>query len=193
MPANMMNEPVGSRLYVTGSSSATVIAGPIPGSTPMTVPSVTPISANSRFCGVRAWAKPSTSWENAPIYSTPSSTPDGSVTPRPRANTTNTTVDSARPATPAAQSRRSPAPSTPATAVKSSASVKTNPSGSSSTMWAANAAISIPNVSQSVGSDGSTSSPASGASLPRRHTPAASAAPTRTSTPPTTYGKNRGP
>src|SRR6478752_3854472 len=44
-----------------GSSSATVIAGPMPGSTPTAVPSSTPMQAYSRFIGVAAVAKPSSS------------------------------------------------------------------------------------------------------------------------------------
>ena len=44
-----MKAEVGSSLYVTGSSSATVRAGPIPGSTPTAVPSGTPSNAQSRF------------------------------------------------------------------------------------------------------------------------------------------------
>ena len=43
MPANRMNAPTGSlKLNVIGSSSAIVSAGPMPGSTPTSVPSVTP-------------------------------------------------------------------------------------------------------------------------------------------------------
>ena len=42
----MMNALIGSRLKVTGSSTATVSAGPIPGSTPIAVPSVVPTSAH---------------------------------------------------------------------------------------------------------------------------------------------------
>ena len=57
----MMIEPPGSSLKVIGSSSATVSAGPMPGSTPTAVPSSTPMSANSRFIGwmamVRPWAR----------------------------------------------------------------------------------------------------------------------------------------
>ena len=45
MPANMMKAAVGSSVYVTGSNNATVIAGPMPGSTPTAVPRVTPTSA----------------------------------------------------------------------------------------------------------------------------------------------------
>src|SRR6201999_1332168 len=41
-----------------GSSSATVMAGPMPGSTPTAVPSSTPITAYIRFIGVAASAKP---------------------------------------------------------------------------------------------------------------------------------------
>src|SRR6478735_4940792 len=59
MPANMMNAATGSSPYVTGSSSATAIAGPMPGSTPMAVPSSTPRAAHSRLSGVRAVPNPS--------------------------------------------------------------------------------------------------------------------------------------
>ena len=45
MPANMINAPVGSIFEVTGRSNATVNAGPIPGRTPIAVPSVTPMMA----------------------------------------------------------------------------------------------------------------------------------------------------
>src|ERR687890_406623 len=60
MPAKRMNAPTGSeKLNVSGSSSAIVSAGPIPGSTPTNVPSVTPSAASSRFWGERTAAKPS--------------------------------------------------------------------------------------------------------------------------------------
>src|SRR5688500_18169505 len=59
MPANRMNAPVGSNAYVTGSSRATAIAGPMPGSTTIAVPSRTPIAENSRLAGVSALPKPS--------------------------------------------------------------------------------------------------------------------------------------
>ena len=59
IPASMIIAPVGSSPYVIGSSRATVMAGPIPGSTPTAVPTVTPISASSRLIGVAAVAKPS--------------------------------------------------------------------------------------------------------------------------------------
>ena len=43
---------------MTGSSSATVSAGPMPGSTPTAVPSVVPASPHSRLAGVSATANP---------------------------------------------------------------------------------------------------------------------------------------
>src|ERR1700716_2908932 len=58
MPANMMSAPVGSRLAVAGSSNATVRAGPTPGSTPTSVPRVTPMNPSSRFCRLNATVKP---------------------------------------------------------------------------------------------------------------------------------------
>ena len=72
MPPNMMKAPTGSSLPVIGSSIATVNAGPIPGSTPTAVPSVTPISAQSRLIGVNAIENP---WKS------PAST---SISARPR-------------------------------------------------------------------------------------------------------------
>src|SRR5262245_26989769 len=57
----MMNALVGSSVNVTGSSTATVSAGPMPGSTPMAVPNVVPTSAQPRWCSAKALAKPSLS------------------------------------------------------------------------------------------------------------------------------------
>jgi hypothetical protein len=57
----MMKALVGSRRNVTGSRIATVRAGPIPGSTPTAVPSVTPAKAHRRCANVRALANPSLS------------------------------------------------------------------------------------------------------------------------------------
>ncbi|CPU65466.1 Uncharacterised protein [Mycobacteroides abscessus] len=45
MPANTMMAAVASSEYVSGRSSAIVIAGPMPGSTPTAVPTNTPNSA----------------------------------------------------------------------------------------------------------------------------------------------------
>ncbi len=76
MPANRMNAPTGSeKLNVIGSSSATVSAGPMPGSTPTSVPSVTPAAASSRFWTDRTLAKPSS--RLAAITSSTAQTPHG--------------------------------------------------------------------------------------------------------------------
>jgi hypothetical protein len=58
MPANMMKAAVGSSENVTGSSSATAMADPRPGTTPTAVPRRAPISTQRRLMGVRALAKP---------------------------------------------------------------------------------------------------------------------------------------
>src|SRR5262245_63559888 len=58
----MMKAAVGSRWDVSGSSSAMVSAGPMPGRMPMAVPSVTPSSAQPRLARVRAVANP---WSSA--------------------------------------------------------------------------------------------------------------------------------
>ena len=63
-----MNAPVGSSANVIGSSSATAIEEPRPGSTPTAVPRKQPINAHSRFIGVSAMAKPRGKlvWHSAP-------------------------------------------------------------------------------------------------------------------------------
>src|SRR6185503_9193655 len=58
MPASMMSAATGLRLKVIGSSMAMVATGPMPGSTPIRVPSITPISAYSRWIGETATPKP---------------------------------------------------------------------------------------------------------------------------------------
>src|SRR6185436_15275634 len=58
MPASMIIAPVGSSLNVSGSSIAIVAGGPRPGSTPITVPSTTPITHIHRLLAVRATWKP---------------------------------------------------------------------------------------------------------------------------------------
>src|SRR5688572_265415 len=69
MPANMMSAPVGSSLTVSGSSIATVSAGPTPGSTPTKVPSVTPMKPHIRFIGCSAIANPASRALSASIAS----------------------------------------------------------------------------------------------------------------------------
>ena len=75
-----MKAAVGSRLKVTGSSRATVSAGPIPGSTPTAVPRVTPTIAHNRLKGVSATAKP---WPSAASVSIPAKPPFGLAPGRP--------------------------------------------------------------------------------------------------------------
>ena len=62
------------------------MAGPMPGSTPIAVPSSTPRKAYSRFLGVSAVPKPSISEVRASIRGCPSGCPTGRTTPRPKAN-----------------------------------------------------------------------------------------------------------
>src|SRR5262245_31236875 len=71
MPANMISEPAGSSLKVTGSSRATVSAGPMPGRTPTAVPSITPINANNRLVGCSAMLSPCPSAASASISEQP--------------------------------------------------------------------------------------------------------------------------
>ena len=56
-----MSAPVGSSFTVSGSSIATVSAGPTPGSTPTNVPSVTPMKPHIRFIGCSATPNPASS------------------------------------------------------------------------------------------------------------------------------------
>src|SRR5205085_5632922 len=60
MPASMMSAPTGLRLNVIGSSMAIVATGPMPGNTPISVPSRQPTRAKSRLIGVAATPKPMT-------------------------------------------------------------------------------------------------------------------------------------
>src|SRR5690554_1593366 len=58
MPASMMKQETGGRVKVSGMRSATVAAGPSPGSMPMKVPSSVPRKQYRRFSGVSATEKP---------------------------------------------------------------------------------------------------------------------------------------
>src|SRR5919106_4057255 len=58
MPASMMSAGIGGRLKVIGSSMAIVTSGPIPGSTPIAVPTNTPRKQYIRFCSDRATENP---------------------------------------------------------------------------------------------------------------------------------------
>jgi hypothetical protein len=59
MPASMISAPSGLRLKVTGSNIAMVAIGPMPGSTPISVPIKQPNRQNRRLSGVAAAPKPS--------------------------------------------------------------------------------------------------------------------------------------
>src|SRR5262245_8709722 len=59
MPASMISAPVGSTLNVSGNNIAIVAIGPMPGSTPIKVPTRQPMKASRRFAGDNAVAKPS--------------------------------------------------------------------------------------------------------------------------------------
>ncbi|MNH86493.1 hypothetical protein D3C73_389540 [compost metagenome] len=54
----MISAPVGSTFAVIGSNNATVNAGPIPGRTPMAVPSKQPMKPHIRLIGVSAAENP---------------------------------------------------------------------------------------------------------------------------------------
>ncbi|MCY1248710.1 hypothetical protein D9M72_621710 [compost metagenome] len=64
MALNMMMAPVGSRLKVSGMRIAVPAAGPRPGSTPMSVPSMQPRKANVRLSTESAAARPFMRREN---------------------------------------------------------------------------------------------------------------------------------
>ena len=59
MPASMMSADTGGTLNVIGSNIAIVASGPMPGSTPISVPRKQPMKQNHRFCSVNATLKPS--------------------------------------------------------------------------------------------------------------------------------------
>jgi len=59
MLVKRMMAEVGGMEKVSGSRMATPLAPPSPGSTPMMVPSATPMTAKRRLCGWSATWKPS--------------------------------------------------------------------------------------------------------------------------------------
>src|SRR5262245_13330357 len=77
----MMKAPVGFIWVVTGSSSAIVRAGPMPGKTPIAVPRTEPTNAHRRFSGVSATAKP---WARAASVVMPRSAEPGQREARQR-------------------------------------------------------------------------------------------------------------
>src|SRR3712207_4729769 len=69
----MMKAEVGATCTVTGRRSAMVSAGPMPGSTPMAVPSAAPTKAQNRLMGCSATPKPCAREPSASITSNPES------------------------------------------------------------------------------------------------------------------------
>src|SRR5712692_3045236 len=59
MPASMISAPTGSKLKVIGRSMVIVAMGPMPGSTPMSVPTRQPMKARPTFCSESAVENPS--------------------------------------------------------------------------------------------------------------------------------------
>src|SRR5215472_5021272 len=59
MPASMISAPTGGSPNVIGSSMAMVATDPVPGRTPISVPTSAPIRQNRRLYGVAATWKPS--------------------------------------------------------------------------------------------------------------------------------------
>src|SRR5215470_18072694 len=58
MPASMISAPTGGRPKVIGKSIAMVATEPMPGSTPIRVPTSAPIMTNNMFIGEKATPKP---------------------------------------------------------------------------------------------------------------------------------------
>src|SRR5471030_735887 len=77
MPASMISDAVGGRWNVIGISIAIVATGPMPGRTPISVPTMQPISAYSRFWKESATEKPSE--RLCSISISPNSIEDGDV------------------------------------------------------------------------------------------------------------------
>src|SRR5262252_6260071 len=68
MPASMISAPTGGRPNVTGSSMVMVAMGPIPGRTPISVPTRHPRKHNPRLYRLKATENPSERlWSRAPI------------------------------------------------------------------------------------------------------------------------------
>src|SRR5215213_4385724 len=76
MPASMMSDAVGESAKVIGRSMETVAVGPIPGSTPIRVPSSTPTKQKARLSGVSAVSKPSARLARRSISAGASSGPE---------------------------------------------------------------------------------------------------------------------
>ena len=58
MALSMISAPIGSSVKVSGIRIAVPAAGPSPGSTPISVPRMQPMSAKLKFCRLVAAARP---------------------------------------------------------------------------------------------------------------------------------------
>src|SRR4051812_40979488 len=72
MPASMISADTGGSAYVAGSNIAMVATGPMPGSTPISVPSTQPMKQYSRLMGVTATPKPVARFVNSSMFLFPS-------------------------------------------------------------------------------------------------------------------------
>src|SRR6185436_18550814 len=67
----MISAATGGTLKVIGSSIAIVASGPMPGSTPISVPRKHPMKQNQRFCHVSATLNPNTRLLNSSMLIAP--------------------------------------------------------------------------------------------------------------------------
>src|SRR5215472_1191699 len=67
MPASMISAPTGGSPKVTGSSMVMVAMGPMPGSTPIRVPTRHPRKQSPRLCSVKATENPSSRLERSAL------------------------------------------------------------------------------------------------------------------------------
>src|SRR3972149_6579394 len=71
MPASMISAPSGGAPKVIGNSMAMVAIGPMPGSTPISVTSITPMKQKPRLIGVPAAPNPVARFANMSISASP--------------------------------------------------------------------------------------------------------------------------
>src|SRR5436190_6762154 len=129
MPAIMMIEAVGDIVNVIGSSSDIVATGPMPGNTPISVPTKTPTKHASRFAGCRLTDSPYVSPWSKSTTRYPPQGPAGSCTLSHTLNTRYVTnAVTSEPASADTQRCRSSALKKNSSSANVAA---TNPSGSS--------------------------------------------------------------
>src|SRR5512137_807519 len=83
MPASMMMAASGVDLNVAGSSSDIAPTGPMPGSTPISVPMKTPTKQYSRLSGCNAMPKPDPRYWSMSMASPDPQQPGRQRTPEP--------------------------------------------------------------------------------------------------------------